>query len=228
MNILEQTIYNFVRPNVKFLNRQEYIIARSMHTGRKRNYDILDADYIRTSELELCAYEINTKKVKGEIAELGVYQGKFARLMTMAFPDRKLYLFDTFEGFDERDIKAQKMELPSCDAKAGDLKGYAAERVLERMPIKKNVIIKKGWFPQSLGGLEEKFCFVSLDADLYNPIYEGLKYFYPRLSKGGYIFVHDYNIKDEGAKRAVMQFSEEANAPYFPMTDSDGTAVFLK
>ena len=26
-----------------------------------------------------------------------------------------------------------------------------------------------------------------------NSIYEGLKYFYPRLSLGGYIFVHDYN-----------------------------------
>lgn len=40
-------------------------------------------------------------------------------------------------------------------------------------------------------GIEDSFCFVSLDMDLYKPTYEGLHYFYPRLNHGGYIFIHD-------------------------------------
>ena len=46
-----------------------------------------------------------------------------------------------------------------------------------------NCIVKRGVFPESAEGCtEERFAFVSIDADLYNPIYEGLNFFYPRLS----------------------------------------------
>ena len=33
----------------------------------------------------------------------------------MTFPERKLYLFDTFEGFDERDIVGDKKEIYASD-----------------------------------------------------------------------------------------------------------------
>ena len=33
-------------------------------------------------------------------SELGVYRGRFARCINRLLPDRKLYLFDSFQGFD--------------------------------------------------------------------------------------------------------------------------------
>ena len=45
---------------------------------------------------------------KGECAEAGVFEGDFAKWINQYFPDRKLYLFDTFEGFDMRDIEKEK------------------------------------------------------------------------------------------------------------------------
>ena len=76
--------------------------------------------------------------------------------------------------------------------------------------------------------IEDKFVFVSIDTDLFEPIYQGLLYFYERLEKGGYIFVHDYNGKLYGAKEAVQRFSEELNIQYVPLCDLCGSVIFSK
>ena len=44
------------------------------------------------------------------IAEGGVYQGDFAKEINTCFPHNRLFLFDTFEGFDERDIAKEQEE----------------------------------------------------------------------------------------------------------------------
>jgi O-methyltransferase len=70
---------------------------------------------------------------------------------------------------------------------------------------------------------------VSIDTDLYDPIYNGLQYFYPRLVKGGYIFIHDYNNDAYlGAKKAVQQFCAENNISFVPLPDSCGSAIITK
>jgi len=117
--------------------------------------------------------------------------------------------FDTFEGFSTNDIK-KDLEIGSSD-KIMDQKYNFSDTneklVLDRMEYPENCIVKKGYFPETTKGLEDKFAFVSLDADLYQPMLEGLKYFYPRLEKGGYIFVHDYFSEDfSGVKKAVMEY----------------------
>ena len=45
--------------------------------------------------------------VSGAVAELGVYKGDTAVLLNGLFPHRELYLFDTFEGFHEREIAGE-------------------------------------------------------------------------------------------------------------------------
>lgn len=47
---------------------------------------------------------LEEKGCQGAVAELGVYRGDFAKVINEAFPDKKLYLFDTFEGFPEEDL----------------------------------------------------------------------------------------------------------------------------
>lgn len=47
------------------------------------------------------AQVINSYHLNGCVAEAGVFQGNFAKVINANFPDRKLYLFDTFEGFDK-------------------------------------------------------------------------------------------------------------------------------
>jgi O-methyltransferase len=97
------------------------------------------------------------------------------------------------------------------------------------MTKKESCIVKKGFFPASAVGVEDQFSLVSLDVDLYQPIYDGLVYFYKRLSPGGYIFVHDYNnVVFRGVKEAVRKFSQEYGAAYLPISDIGGTAIICK
>jgi O-methyltransferase len=184
------------------------------------------SDVIRHETLRLVAAELILKNVPGCIAELGVYKGDFAKRIHNFFPERKLYLFDTFDGFDKRDVKIETEK--GFSATENDFMQSNIELVLKKMKKRENCIVKKGWFPETARDVDEKFAFVSIDADLFEPIYQGLKYFYPRLEKGGYIFVHDYNGKLYGAKEAVQKYSDEFHIPYVPLSDVCGSVVFSK
>jgi O-methyltransferase len=66
--------------------------------------------------LENAAKLIYRNNVSGSVAELGVFEGEFAKHINKQFPERKLYLFDTFDGFSDEDIKKEK-EIGSTWAK---------------------------------------------------------------------------------------------------------------
>lgn len=225
--------YNMIRTIVKYLryyiySKNNIIIDKNLlFLNRKRNIEILNSDYYRTSSLELVASEISKYNVYGNTAEVGVYRGDFAMLINKAFPDKKLYLFDTFNGFDEKDIDNEKYETGINASQ--DFSDTSVELVLNKMKYKKKIIIKPGWFPKSLNGLEELFCFVSLDADLYQPTKHGLNYFYPRLSHGGYIFIHDFNNDNySGVRKAVTEFCNLNKIGYYPMSDRCGSVMLTK
>jgi hypothetical protein len=81
----------------------------------------------------------------------------------------------------------------------------------------------RGW-----GGIEDHFCFVHLDFDLYQPTIEGLKYFYPRMVSGGIILLHDYFSKGlKGVKQAVSDYSKKySDLRLFPIGDGMCIAIY--
>lgn len=84
-------------------------------------------------------------------------------------------------------------------------------------------------FPETCKGIDDTFALVSLDADLFKPMYEGLKFFYPRMENGGYIILHDYNNKQyKGTKEAVRMYCKEQNINVVPLCDLHGSAVIIK
>ena len=88
-------------------------------------------------------------------------------------------------------------------------------------------IIKKGFFPESAKNINEKFCFVNLDMDLYNPTLMGLEWFGNRMIKGGCILVHDYFSETfMGVRQAVNEYLENhKNIYYLPI--GDGISIAL-
>lgn len=142
--------------------------------------------------LECFAKMIYERKMRGCVAEAGVYKGDFSKVINRCFPDRKLFLFDTFEGFKEENIKSEEKDMESLIGRFGDT---TEEIVMGKMTYPSNVVIKKGLFPQSAGDIEEKFVFVNLDMDLKQPTVEGLDYFLNRMTQGGIILIHDYFSK---------------------------------
>lgn len=209
------------------LKKSHLLLVYSLNFRKKPLRLQPNLDYIRVATLELCYEEIISKNIQGNVAELGVYQGDFAKRINQLFSDRKIYLFDTFEGFHPSDLE-KDTEKGYSDGKQ-DFSGTSVEKVLQKMAYPNNCIICQGHFPSTTYGIEDTFCFVNLDADLFDPIYEGLKYFYPRLSKGGYILVHDYNNDDYlGAKEAVRQFCNENVINYVPIPDIGGSVIITK
>jgi O-methyltransferase len=217
---------NFLFGNLLF--RNHVIVSDSLeYLNRVRRVDKNYFDYIRLATLELASYEIKKKKLTGNVAELGVYKGKFAKYINQYFPDRKLYLFDTFRGFDKRDIEREKSKQFSLAEQ--DFSDTSLEVVLGQMPFPNNCIPVKGFFPDSASRIEDVFVFVSLDADLFEPIYQGLLFFYPRLREGGYIFVHDFNNDAyKGAREAVERFCSEQKINFLALPDLGGSAILMK
>ena len=163
------------------LNEQFFADSKRIENvmGGVAGFDLFDS---RRAMLERCAREICHRRVMGNCAEAGVFRGEFAKHINFWLPDRILYLADTFEGFLQEDLYVEQSRQYS-DANQDWSKTSVGE-VLRKMPFPERCIIKKGKFPDSMKDVEDKFAFVNLDMDLYQPILAGLEYFYPRLRAG--------------------------------------------
>jgi O-methyltransferase len=186
-------------------------------------------DSLRVCSLHAVSEEIYAKSIMGSVSELGVYKGAFAKHINAVFPDRKFYLFDTFQGFDKRDKQVEVSG--GFSSAAEDFSDTNVDSVLQKLGHPEKVIVRAGYFPESVqeADKQERFAFVHIDTDLYKPIYDGLQFFYPRLSSGGFIFIHDYNNKDyPGVKAAVRKYCEEERINCFPLVDPCGTGVITR
>lgn len=212
-----------------------YILTKKMEYGRNNGlekYYLEHYDYTRYKTLKLVAEEIKSRNICGEVAEVGVYRGDFAKVINICFNDRKLYLFDTFEGFneEERDYELKNRFTSNSFFEKCDFKNTSIMVVLNKMLYKDNCIIKSGYFPDTAVGINGKFAFVSIDVDLFKPTYNALEFFYPKLTEGGYIFLHDYNNREFfGVKKAVKDFENKyGRFKKFPISDWGGTLVISK
>ena len=191
--------------------------------------DLEPWDNTRRDMITLLLRTLVEKNILGAMAELGVYKGNTARLIHNYLPEREFYLFDTFEGFTERSVTAEKGHT-DFDTKGSKFSDTSIPKVTAHIASQNdNITFHQGYFPDSLPAdfSEQKFAFVHLDADLYEPILEGLKYFYDRMSTQGIILVHDYNAWI-GARKAVDGFFADKPELPIPMPDKSGSVLIVK
>lgn len=186
-------------------------------------------DHVRRDMLALLCRSIEERNIEGAIAELGVYRGVTARLFHHYFPDRPLHLFDTFEGFDQKDIGTEQDQtgLAVETSHFADTAVEQAKKIIA--PANNNVHFFPGYFPDSVPEKisQTTYALVHLDADLYAPTKAGLVHFFPRMNAGGFIIVHDYNAWP-GARKAVEEFCAEAGIFPVPMPDKSGSCLIIK
>mgnify|MGYP002616856468 CR=1 FL=1 len=199
----------------------------------KYNRSIYMQDYFRYRTFELAANEINDANILGAVAELGVFRGHFSSLINEHFKDRTIYLFDTFEGFDQQEVK-KEMTSGRCDERfVKEHKETSVNLMLSNLPYPEKAKVCRGFFPQSISdeARKEKYAFVSLDVDFEDSMLEGLRFFFPRLSDGGMIFIHDYNTYYlAGIKKAVKRYENEIGKRInkVPIADRAGTLIITK
>ena len=175
----------------------------------------------------LASYAKLHKGTKASVAEGGVFRGEFAKFINKAFPDSKLYLFDTFEGFDSRDVEYESKNY-SFGLNAHEFSNTSIDLVMSKMEHPENVILRKGFFPETAAGIDDRFLFVHLDFDLYLPILEGLRFFYPKMIEGSVILIHDYyNIGLPGVKDAIEDYEKEIGRTIYKLPIGEDQSIAL-
>jgi len=163
--------------------------------------------YVRGFFLFQCLKHLET--LEGDVAEVGVYRGKTARIMAKT-TKKPVYLFDTFKGMPPSD--------PVDFYKEGDMGDTSLDMVRAVMLGCNNAFIYPGFFPDTAKHIEDKkFSFVHVDCDIYRSVMDCCIFFYPRMVKGGMIVFDDPGFDNcAGAKKAVDEFfSDKEEFPIY-------------
>jgi O-methyltransferase len=179
-------------------------------------------DDVRYATLALAIERLGRDEIAGAFAEVGVYRGVTSSFIHRQAPERRFYLFDTFEGFPNQDLESE------ADTRFKDTSQQGVESLIGDT---RNLEFRKGYFPETAKGLEaERFALVMLDVDLYKPALEVFRFFYPRMVRGGYFFLHDFNSpeSEQGIARAAHEFMADKPELLIEIADFHGSAMFRK
>lgn len=135
----------------------------------------------------------------GDFAEVGVFKGASAKLISEAKGDKRLRLFDTFEGLPPSSLKDKGVHRVSQYA-------CSLDSVQEYLRGYDNLLFHKGIFPESTRDVPDaRYAFCHFDVDLYDGTLACLRYFYDRMICGGIMLSHDYGLL-AGVEAAFTEF----------------------
>ena len=142
-------------------NALKYMAIRAGHMGDMLFIsDLYQQITIKGSALRRLTRRLTDLGIEGNVAELGCYNGDISWQLNALMPDRKLYLFDTMEGFDDRDL-AVELEQGFTTVKKNEYLFAKEDYLMARLPYPDNVVLKKGWFPETAFDIEdEKYALV--------------------------------------------------------------------
>lgn len=220
----------------RFLNSFGYEIRRTMalepamEKEFKALLELLDVTHLQSRDRLYALFKsveyVVRNKIEGAVVETGVFKGASLafvarQLRSLDDMDRKIYLYDTFEGWPEpgrgdtvcgaalEQTKVEKIHegiKPTLEeVRANVLRtGYPAE----------NFVFVKGKVEDTLPGtMPEKIALLRIDTDWHESVYHSLKHLFPRLVRGGVLIVDDYGHW-QGAKDAVDQYFSETKTPF--------------
>jgi hypothetical protein len=168
--------------------------------------------------------------IAGDFVECGVWKGGSSMIAALAFMEfrslnRKLYLYDTYEGMPDIGSRDENFgESPfqfAMNLTTGLRGGHAGifyaslEEVHRNMKStgypEENVLLVKGMVEDTIPSVvPEQISFLHLDSDLYQSTHHELTYLYPRLSTGGVLIIDDYDTW-KGSRKATDEYFEEHN-----------------
>lgn len=210
------------------------VVPVSKGIPKDMDYDFIEI-YNKTKEFTMTSVErmyslykatqyVIKNDIEGDFVECGVWKGGSAMLIAytlqkMEVKNRKIYLYDTFEGMSEPTSKDLSL---GTKTKALDIwKRQQSEGVTDwcLAPVEEvQSNMKLTYYPESKiiyvkGPVEKtipqkvstKISLLRLDTDWYESTKHELEHLYPLLSSRGVLIIDDYGAW-EGAKIAVDEF----------------------
>lgn len=172
---------------------------------------------------------ILSNKIEGDFVECGVWRGGSAMLIAKMLSsrnivNRKVYLYDTFEGMseptaedvDNKNRSAAKMLRSGIGNKEesvwclADLQDVKENLSLTKMSFD-NLVFVEGKVEDTLPvTLPANISLLRLDTDWYESTRQELFYLFPRLTTNGVLIIDDYGHW-EGCRKAVDEYFAEHN-----------------
>ncbi len=137
--------------------------------------------------------------VPGVIVEAGSYKGgsgaKLSRAAALA--NRKLYLFDSFEGIPEhRETHGKNIYGGDAYFPPGSYRGSQEEvqKTIETFGNLSQCVFVKGWFDNTMPHFKEPVIAAYIDVDLLSSTRTCVTHLYPLLIAGGTLFSQDGHL----------------------------------
>lgn len=199
-----------------------------------RPNNMVDASIISREQIRyLLAILENTidTNIYGDVVEFGCFVGESSKYFRMMLDNKtsnkKLYVYDSFEGLPELGDYEK-----NTGWKPGTLK--TTEDILVNNFYNNGLIppiITKGWFSDiDDSNIPEQISFAFLDGDFYQSIYDSFNKIYSRLSHGSVVVFHDYERPDlPGVKAAVLDIMRlhNKNEILFKIYDQLGVYIHV-
>ena len=167
---------------------------------------------------------IHDNNIPGDLVECGVWRGGSAMAMAMTLKsigatDRKIYLFDTFEGMTEptdEDVshhgRSAEQEFQASGGR-GEISTWCLGS-LEEVKVnlsqtgypEQNINYVKGKIEETVPGImPDQIALLRLDTDWYESTKHELEHMFPVLSSEGVLILDDYGHW-QGARKAVDDY----------------------
>ncbi|MBI5215712.1 MAG: class I SAM-dependent methyltransferase [Ignavibacteriae bacterium] len=166
--------------------------------------------------------------IRGDFVECGVWRGGSSMLIAKMLQnrkikERKIYLYDTFEGMTEPTMEDIDIHGETAltlleeykDHKETSVWCFASlEDVKKNMQITnfktENIVYVKGKVEETIPHImpEENIALLRLDTDWYESTKHELTFLFPRLEINGVLIIDDYGHW-EGCKKAVDEYREK-------------------
>ena len=168
---------------------------------------------------------------RGDVCEAGCWRGLSGYQIAhhIMYENVSFHIFDSFEGLSEIEKVDKQLNRTGDDNSVRAQFRCSLEVVQEN--LKKYDFIKyyEGWIPERFHEVKDQtFSFVHIDVDLYQPTYDSVTFFYPRLATNGIMVFDDYGcMQFPGAKKAIDKCLKEFDYPFFIPLPS-GQAFLIK
>ena len=172
------------------------------------------------------------KGLNYDFVECGTWHGHsawvFSKLIKKSGQKINFHIFDSFEGgysaLNKEDKNLLRV-LSQSEIKKQKEQFYSKESFVKNIVREFNFVkFYKGWIPTKFHEVKnKKFQFIHIDVDLYQPTYDSLNFFFPRLIEGGIILCESYNMSElPGANKAFEEFLKDKKVNLFYETPYGG------
>jgi hypothetical protein len=198
-------------PNLKFDQLADQLISEEYSMVAKPCFSSI---YYEKDKIDI---------LEGDIVECGVYKGGMSLFLTKLFPNKKVWLVDSYEaGFQDINSAPYKTDKIDDPHKKGypirnGQTGISLEQVKEFFNnfgegINPNVNYLKGFVKDVLEPSVcniDKISLLRVDVDAYSATREVLEFLYPKVVSGGMIIFDDGDI--DSARLAIGEFFQKEN-----------------